>query len=240
MTDTLATFAQQVTTVAREVGVDGRLGRQANVLGAAGTWKDPTGKVHVSDLENPLAPIHNALKLQRMPGADPSLLSWSRDVIERQIRQLTRLVEDLLDISRITRGKIQLRVERLDLAAVIEGAVETSRPLIDGRKHALAVRLPEERIELSGDLVRLTQAVANLLDNAAKFQDEGGQITVSAEREGKEAVIRVRDRGIGLEPGSREKIFDLFAQVRSRTASTRASASGSRWCARWWSSTAAA
>ncbi|HEU4429319.1 MAG TPA: response regulator [Myxococcota bacterium] len=168
------------------------------------------------ELRNPLAPIHNALKLQRMPEADPALMNWSRDVIERQVGQLTRLVEDLLDISRITRGNIRLRVERVDLAAVIEGAVETSRPLIDGRNHMLAVKLPEERIELSGDLVRLTQVVANLLNNAAKFQDEGGAISVSAEREGKEAVIRVRDRGVGLSADSLEKIFELFAQVRTR------------------------
>jgi len=168
------------------------------------------------ELRNPLAPIHNALKLQRTQEADAALMTWSRDVIERQVGQLTRLVEDLLDISRITRGKIRLRVERIDLAAVIEGAVETSRPVIDGRNHMLAVKLPEERIELTGDLVRLTQVVANLLNNAAKFQGEGGAISVSAEREGKEAVIRVRDRGIGLAADSVEKIFELFAQVRTR------------------------
>jgi len=191
--------------------------RAEDTLREADRRKDEFLAMLAHELRNPLAPIHNALKLQRSPGAEPALISWSREVIERQVGQLTRLVEDLLDISRITRGKIRLRAERVDLAAIIEGAVETSRPLIDERKHLLAVKLPEERIELRGDLVRLTQVVANLLNNAAKFQHEGGAISVSGEREGREAVIRVSDRGVGLAAQSVETIFELFAQVRGAT-----------------------
>jgi PAS domain S-box-containing protein len=165
------------------------------------------------ELRNPLAPIHNALHLMRAAPDDEGRGAWCRDVIERQVGQLTRLVEDLLDLSRITRGKIRLRMERTLLADVIRGAVETSRPLIDERKHTLVVDLPaEDPLVLSCDPLRLTQVVSNLLNNAAKFQPLGGTIAVSAQREGDGVRIRVRDRGIGIADESLKGIFELFAQ----------------------------
>ena len=165
------------------------------------------------ELRNPLAPIRNAVRLLRQTGENESAASWSRDVIERQVDQLTRLVDDLLDVSRITRGKIHLQVGPLDLASIITGAIETSRPMIDARRHELIVRLPEGPVPVSGDLVRLTQVVSNLLNNAAKFQDEGGWISVSVAREDDWAVVRVADRGIGIPSGMIDSVFDLFAQV---------------------------
>jgi CheY-like chemotaxis protein len=129
------------------------------------------------------------------------------------VRHLTRLVDDLLDVTRISSGKIQLRMEPVELAAVIAGAVETSRPLIEERKHELSVDLPATPIRVAGDLVRLTQVVANLLNNAAKFQNTGGRIAVTLAREDSEAVIRVRDWGAGIAPDMLSKIFGLFEQL---------------------------
>ncbi len=165
------------------------------------------------ELRNPLAPIRNAVQLLGSEEPAGTVLAWSRDVIERQVKHLTRLVDDLLDVSRISSGKIQLRMEALDLSAVVAGAVETSRPLIDERKHELTIDLSATPLRVSGDLVRLTQVVANLLNNAAKFQDPGGRIAVSLAREGDEAVIRVRDWGAGIAPDMLSKIFGLFEQV---------------------------
>ncbi|HTO08653.1 MAG TPA: response regulator [Myxococcota bacterium] len=170
------------------------------------------------ELRNPLAPIRNTVKLLRQTGRSDGVSEWGRDVIERQVEQLTRLVDDLLDVSRITRGKIQLQLEPLDLATVVAGAVETSRPMIDTHRHTLHVELPRRPVPVLGDLVRLTQVVSNLLNNAAKFQEDGGEITVTAERQDDRAVIRVRDRGVGIAPEMLGKVFDLFAQVERSVA----------------------
>jgi PAS domain S-box-containing protein len=167
------------------------------------------------ELRNPLAPIQNVVQLLRAAPHDEPLRTWSHGVIERQVRQLARLVEDSLDVSRMTRGKIRLRLERLDIAAPIEDAIEISRPFIEERKHALTVSWPAQPLEVCGDPVRLTQVIANLLNNAAKFQSEGGSIALEVEREGEAVAIRVRDRGIGLEPESLDAIFELFAQARA-------------------------
>ena len=162
---------------------------------------------------NPLAPIRNAVKLLRDAGQADPVRAWSRDVIERQMDQLTRLVDDLLDVSRITRGKIQLQIEPVDLWAVVAAAVETSRPRIDAKRHRLELRLPSRPVRLAGDSVRLTQVVSNLLNNAAKFQDEGGFISVRAGIEDGDAVIRVRDEGAGIAPEMIGEVFELFAQA---------------------------
>jgi len=121
-------------------------------------------------------------------------------------------VEDLLDVSRISQGKVWLRVEPLDLAAVVGGAVETCRPLIDAQQHQLTVRLPERPVRLEGDAARLTQVIANLLNNAAKYQEERGRIELRAELEDEEVVLRVRDWGVGIAPEMLERIFELFSQ----------------------------
>jgi PAS domain S-box-containing protein len=187
--------------------------RAEESLREADRRKDEFLAMLAHELRNPLAPIRNTVKLLRLTGASDAASEWGRDVIERQVEQLTRLVDDLLDVSRITRGKIQLQLEPLDLATVVAGAVETSRPMIDARRHTLRVHLPRRPLPVQGDLVRLTQVVSNLLNNAAKFQEEGGEITVTAERQDDRAVIRVRDRGVGIPPEMLGKVFDLFAQV---------------------------
>ena len=152
------------------------------------------------ELRNPLAPIRNAVEILRKLGLEDADLDWANDVIIRQVEQLVRLVDDLLDISRITGGKIQLRKEPIDVATAVTRAVETSRPLIDARKHELIVALPAEPLHVKADLVRLAQVLSNLLNNAAKYTEEGGKIELEVARDDDEAVFRVRDNGIGIPP----------------------------------------
>ena len=165
------------------------------------------------ELRNPMAPIRYAVHLLRKPNLEESKRPWGLDVIDRQMKQLARLVDDLLDVSRITRGKIELKLESVDLARVVAAAVETSRPLIDSLQHKLTLRLPTEAVWVRGDFARLTQVLANLLNNAAKYTEPGGRIWLDLERCGKEAVFRVRDSGIGMVPEDLDRIFELFAQV---------------------------
>jgi signal transduction histidine kinase/ActR/RegA family two-component response regulator len=165
------------------------------------------------ELRNPLAPIRNAAQVLKLTGPPDANQQWAREVIERQAQHLTRLVDDLLDVSRITSGKVTLQRETLDLSAVIQRAVEASRPLIDARKHRLTVALAAEPLRVAGDLTRLVQAVSNLLNNAAKYTDEGGSIEVTTGREGAEAVVRVRDDGLGLAADLLPHVFDLFTQA---------------------------
>ena len=165
------------------------------------------------ELRNPLAPIINATSILRLKVGTDSDLVWCREVIERQAGQLTRLVDDLLDVSRITRGTITLRSEPVDMATVVANAVETCRPLIDTRRHKLAMTLPDRPIMLRGDPARLTQIVANLLNNAAKYQDAEGRIEIAVAHEGSHAVITISDGGIGIAPEVLPTVFDLFSQV---------------------------
>jgi PAS domain S-box-containing protein len=165
------------------------------------------------ELRNPLAPIRNAAQVLKLVGQTDAKQQWAREVIERQTQHLTRLVDDLLDVSRITSGKVTLQREPLDLATIIGRAVETSQPLIDSRRHRLVLTLPPESLFVEGDLTRLVQVVGNLLNNAAKYTDEGGHIWVKAARHGDEAVIRIRDDGIGLPAELLPRIFDLFTQA---------------------------
>jgi PAS domain S-box-containing protein len=187
--------------------------RAEESLREADRRKDEFLAMLAHELRNPLAPIRNAVKLLRQGDQPEAALRWARELIERQVEQLTRLVDDLLDVSRITRGKIQLQIEPLDLATVVSGALETSRPMIDARKHTLALTQPDQPIHVAGDLVRLTQVIANLLNNAAKFQAEGGTIEVRIARVGDDAWVHVNDRGIGIAPEMIGEVFDLFAQV---------------------------
>ena len=165
------------------------------------------------ELRNPLAPIRNAAQVLKLVGPADANQRWAREVIERQTQHLTRLVDDLLDVSRITRGKVTLQREPLNLTTIIHRAVETSRPLIDTRKHLLTITLPAEPLYVEGDLTRLVQVVGNLLNNAAKFTEEGGQIQLEVSQENGQAVIRVRDNGIGLTEDLIPHVFDLFTQA---------------------------
>jgi signal transduction histidine kinase/DNA-binding response OmpR family regulator len=165
------------------------------------------------ELRNPLAPIRNAVQVMRLIGPSDPELQWSRDVIDRQLRHLTRLVDDLLDVSRITRGKIRLELAPLDVVAAVAAAVETSRPLIESRRHELTLSLPSQPLWVRADLARLAQVLSNLLNNAAKYTDEGGHIWLTVVREGDQAVFRVRDNGPGIPREMLRHIFDLFTQA---------------------------
>jgi PAS domain S-box-containing protein len=169
------------------------------------------------ELRNPLAPIRNSLEILKMPRLDSETLARSRDMMDRQVQQLIRLVDDLLDVSRVMRGKIELRKERVELASIVARAVETAQPLIDAHMHTLSVSLPDESLPLDADPVRLSQVVSNLLTNAAKYTDLNGRIGIMAAREGDEAVVRVRDTGIGLAPDLLPHVFDLFVQADHTT-----------------------
>jgi len=165
------------------------------------------------ELRNPLAPIRSAVQILRsteLSGADPRP---ARDVIDRQVRQMARLIDDLLDVSRISRGRIELRRESVDLAAVMRSALETSLPLIESYGHRLDVSFPSERVPLEADPTRLAQVFLNLLNNAAKFTERGGRIRLTAERIGGQAVVRVTDSGIGISPAQLPQIFQMFSQI---------------------------
>jgi len=164
------------------------------------------------ELRNPLAPIRNALEvIRRIAPPDPKF-AWAGDVMDRQVRHLTRLVEELLDVARISQGKIQLNKEPVDLAQVIAQSVETAQPFIDARGHALTVRLPDTPVWLQGDFARLAQVVSNLLHNAAKYSEDGGRIQLELGVNDGQANIVVRDNGIGIDAALLPRIFDLFQQ----------------------------
>lgn len=168
------------------------------------------------ELRNPLAPIRNAVNVLRQGvQADPQQLAWCRDVIDRQVAQMSRLLEDLLDVSRMTRGQFALRREPLVLATVIEQAIEIARPLIDAPGHTLSVAMPTEPIGLEGDLTRLAQVFSNLLINAAKYTEPQGRIGLTVELRGAEAVVRVTDNGIGIAAEQIPRIFEMFGQAKS-------------------------
>jgi signal transduction histidine kinase/DNA-binding response OmpR family regulator len=165
------------------------------------------------ELRNPLAPISNAVQVLRMRGLDQPELHWARDIIERQVKHMTRLVDDLLDISRITRGKIRLQREPVEIGAVVALAVEASRPAIEARHHHFDLALPHQSLWVDGDAARLAQVLTNLLNNAAKYTEEGGTISLSASQQGAEIVVRIRDTGIGIPADMLGAVFDLFTQV---------------------------
>ena len=165
------------------------------------------------ELRNPLAPIQNAVHILRLKQDDDPIQQQARTIIERQVGQMTALVNDLLEVSRITTGRIQLHQDRIVLQGVVERAVESARPLIEQRRHTLSLSLPRAPIWIHADAARIEQVVVNLLNNAAKYTNEGGRIWLTVQQEGQEAVIRVRDTGIGIAPELLPRIFDLFTQA---------------------------
>jgi CheY-like chemotaxis protein len=165
------------------------------------------------ELRNPLSPILNALSILRQMRTDDPIIEQAGNIINRQVLQMVRLVDDLLDISRITKGKLRLTKEKVELRVVANRAAESARPLMDARKHDFSVSLPTGPIWVEADPARLEQIVVNLLNNAAKYTDAGGLVRMSVQQEGAEAVIRVRDNGVGIAPEMLPRIFDLFTQV---------------------------
>ena len=164
------------------------------------------------ELRNPLAPIHTAIEVIRRVAAPHPRVTWALDIADRQLRQMTRLIEELLDVARISQGKISLKRETMDLNAVIGQGVETVQPFIDGRRQVLRVAIPEEPAWLLGDVARLTQVIANLLHNASKYSPEGTDIALACWFEQDDVVVSVRDQGIGIDEELLTRIFDLFAQ----------------------------
>ena len=165
------------------------------------------------ELRNPLAPIANAVQLLRLLPNESPPQQQARAMIERQVTQMTRLIDDLMEVSRITSGRVQLRLERVAVNGVVERALGTSRPSIDLHHHDLAVSLSPEPIWLDADAARLEQVVVNLLTNAAKYTPDGGRIALSVRREEDECVLRVRDTGVGIAPELLPRVFDLFTQA---------------------------
>ncbi len=189
------------------------LREKAEELQASDRRKDEFLATLAHELRNPLAPILNSVQLLHLLGPVTPTLQQVRDILERQTKHMVRLVDDLLDLSRVARGQVPLRRERLDLAAVVRQAVQTSEPLLASRQHRLTVEVAEGPLTLEADQSRLVQVLVNLLNNAAKYTDPGGKIDLRVMREGNEAVIRLRDTGVGIPPEMLPRIFELFTQV---------------------------
>jgi signal transduction histidine kinase/ActR/RegA family two-component response regulator len=165
------------------------------------------------ELRNPLAPIRAAVKILQLRAKPTPESQSALDVIDRQTRQMTRLIDDLLDIARITSNKLELRKERIELREVLNAAVETSQPLIEQRGHELTIEISEQPIYLDGDMVRLAQVISNLLNNAAKYTERGGRIWLTATKKDGNAVVNVRDTGMGITPEVLPRIFEMFTQA---------------------------
>ena len=207
----VAAYFNQSETALRE---------QADSLKEADRRKTDFMAILAHELRNPLAPILTSIELLRLFGSKDSNINQAREIIERQTRQMVRLVDDLLDLTRIARGKLELRRKLLDVGQAVTQAMQTVRPLLEAQGHQLAVELPAEPIHLDADETRIVQVLVNLLSNAGKYTERGGQIRLSVSRErrdsgpsGEEAVLRVRDNGVGIEAEMLGSIFDLFTQI---------------------------
>jgi PAS domain S-box-containing protein len=186
----------------------------ARTLLEADQKKDEFIAVLAHELRNPLAPILQAVQIARSPRVRPEQLRWCLDIIDRQGRTMGRLLDDLLDVTRITRGTVQVAKSRVVLADVVNGAVETSRPAIEERKQSLVLNLPSEPVTIEVDPLRISQVIANLLTNAAKYTDPGGVIRLTASQQGKELTLSVSDTGVGIDPQVLPRVFDMFVQVK--------------------------
>jgi signal transduction histidine kinase/ActR/RegA family two-component response regulator len=187
--------------------------RIADTLREADRRKDEFLAILAHELRNPLAPLRNSLETMRLSGDEPGTTRLARGIMERQVDQMVRLIDDLLDVSRVSRGKITLTRETLELRAIIMDALEVCRPLVAASSHQLAVTLPEQPVRIEGDRTRLVQVMCNLISNAAKYTAPGGRIGIEATVEGADVVIAVSDNGVGIPADMLAKVFDLFMQV---------------------------
>ena len=187
--------------------------RAEEALQTADRRKDEFLATLAHELRSPLAPIRNAVEILKAKGPPDPELDWCRGVLDRQVQVMARLLEDLLDVSRITRASLELRTQRVDLGAVLAAALETSRPVVEAGGHQLVVGTPPERLYVDADPVRLAQVFANLLTNAAKYTESGGRITLGVSRQGGELTVSVKDSGIGLAPEAMPHIFEIFSQA---------------------------
>jgi signal transduction histidine kinase/ActR/RegA family two-component response regulator len=210
----LSRLNNELLTAQRELArKNAQLERLNERLVEADERKDEFLAMLAHELRNPLAPLRNAVHLLQQPVVDRPLIDRTREMMGRQVQQLGRLVDDLLDLSRIARGKMQLRKEWVDLGQVVQRAAEASRPLVESRQHELTVSLPAPPVRLLADPTRLEQILTNLVNNAARYTPERGRIWLTAAKEDDEIVLRVRDTGIGIPPEMLSRIFGLFTQV---------------------------
>jgi PAS domain S-box-containing protein len=182
-------------------------------LSEADRHKDEFLATLAHELRNPLAPVRSSLEVLQQADGDPVLIEQVRSTMVRQIGQMVRLIDDLLDVSRITRDKLELRKERVELASIVHEAVEACRPAVEQARHELTVSLPPRPVHLHADPVRLAQVINNLLHNACKYSEPGGRISLTAERQGSYVVLSVKDTGVGIPPEMLPKIFEMFTQV---------------------------
>ena len=201
-----------LSEVAERHRLEQELRRTVSQLRDADRAKNEFLAVLAHELRNPLAPIRNGIEFLKLRGTQDEQTRRAQEIVERQIDQMTRLIEDLLDISRVTRNALTLRRDRVDMAAVVRDATDAARPLIEANAHQLTVQLPETRIFADVDGARLSQVLANLLNNAAKFTPRGGLISLTLESNGNEVIARVRDNGIGIPADTLPRVFDLFTQ----------------------------
>jgi PAS domain S-box-containing protein len=190
------------------------LGKSRDELAEADRRKDEFLVTLAHELRNPLAPMRNTLELLRLKDYQDAQLQQLHRIFDRQVSHMTHLVDDLLEVSRITQGKLELRRQPLDLANTLHDAVESVRPLMQAASHDLTITLPAEPILLDADPVRISQIVLNLLTNAAKYTPPGGRIQLSARREARNAMIVVKDSGIGIPAGSLASVFEMFSHLR--------------------------
>jgi PAS domain S-box-containing protein len=200
-------------TISHYVAVAYERMRLVGQLKDADRRKDEFLAILAHELRNPLAPIRNSLELLSRSGVDSSSLEQARSVMERQIDQMVRLIDDLLDVTRISQGKAQVRKETIELASVTRSAVETTRPFIEAQAHELTITVPSKAVYFDADPTRLAQVIANLLDNAAKYTEKGGHIWLTAERQDTAVTISVRDTGIGIAAENLPHIFEMFSQA---------------------------
>jgi PAS domain S-box-containing protein len=187
--------------------------RVDKALDEANQRKDQFIALLAHELRNPLAPLRNGLQVLRLADTDTSAIAQARDMMDRQLGHMVRLIDDLLDISRVSQNKMELRRSRVLLKDVISSAVETARPAIEEAGHEFTISLPPEPVYLDADLTRLAQVFSNLLNNSAKYTERGGRILLAAERQGSEVIVSVRDTGLGIPANDLPRIFDMFSQV---------------------------
>ena len=209
----MKSLCDQVSAMLERSQLVAELSSRERTLRKADQAKDEMIATLAHELRNPLAPLRNAVSILHHDLSDPRRVAWCRDIIERQVVQMSHLLEDLLDASRMTRRKIELRIERLELRRVIAQAVEAIQPMIDEKRHRLRLDLPAQPLTVHADLTRLTQVLANLLSNAAKYSDPGSDIVLRAWRDGETACVSVHDNGIGIEAEQLPLIFDMFSQL---------------------------
>ena len=204
-----------IRDISQRKQLEDSLREQTMELSAADRRKDEFLATLAHELRNPLAPIRNGLQILRRAGSnpDPTAVDSTLSLMERQLGQMVHLVDDLLDVSRISLGKLNLRVQRVQLAAILDNAVETSRPLIESGRHQLTVVVPPHPVFLDADLTRLGQVFSNLLNNASKYSEDGGSIQLTAKLQGSHVVVSVQDAGVGISPEMLPKIFDMFTQA---------------------------